>query len=79
MPESNTNFFVLSFVAESLYQAKCKKYVHIPSFKSTEVSFVSKEVSTWGIFWRNSTGFYSRVLFSILINIAFISIITTNF
>lgn len=39
MTESNTNSLVLSFVAEILYHAKCKKYVHQSCFKSTKVIF----------------------------------------
>lgn len=82
MTESNTNSLVLSFVAEILYHAKCKKYVHQSCFKSTKVIFLNKEVLTWNIFQKYSIGFYSQVLFNILINIAlraFILIIMINF
>lgn len=77
--ESNTNSLVLLFAAEILYQAKCKKKkksVYKPPFKSTQVMFLSREASIWDNFWRYSTGFYSQVLFSTVINIALRAFVT---
>lgn len=48
----------------------------MPSFKSTQVIFLSRETSTWANFWRYSMGFYSQVQFGILINIALRAFIT---
>lgn len=55
---------------------KKKKSVYKPPFKSTQVMFLSREASIWDNFWRYSTGFYSQVLFSTVINIALRAFVT---
>lgn len=49
MPEYNTNSLVLSFVAEILHQAKCRKYVHQLSFKKTTTYFSKQKMLHPGV------------------------------
>ena len=61
MLKSKTKSSFFYFVAEILYQVKRKKKkkMYISHLLKHQVIFLSKEASTWDIFWKYSTRFYS--------------------